>query len=74
MTQIAHAATPWLSPSDAAKYIGFGRRTIDRAMDFGALPFIRRGGERLIAAENALLFRAKLIELARSEGLTNGAR
>ena len=53
----------------AAQYVGFGRRTIERAIDLGVIPFKWRGGERLITAEDARLFRAKLIELARDESL-----
>jgi hypothetical protein len=63
--QLARAASPWMSPSDAAIYIGFGRRTVERAIDLGVLPAKWLRGERLVAAEDARLFRAKLIELAR---------
>jgi len=73
MTQsLARAASPWLSPSDVAQYVGFGRRTVERAIDLGVIPFKWRNGERLIAAEDARAFRTKLLELARDEGLSNG--
>ena len=64
--ELARAARPWLSPSDVAHYIGFGDVS-ERAIDLGVLPAKWLRGERLIAAEDARLFRAKLIELAREE-------
>jgi excisionase family DNA binding protein len=71
ITELARAARPWLTPSETAQYIGFGRRTIERAIDLGVIPFKWRGGERLIAAEDARLFRDKLIELARGVGVSD---
>jgi hypothetical protein len=67
--ELARAASAWLRPRDAAQYIGFSRRTVERALDLGVIPTKWRSGERLIAAEDARLFRAKLIELARDESL-----
>jgi len=46
-----------MSPSDAAIYIGFGRRTVERAIDLGVLPAKWLRGERLVAAEDARLLR-----------------
>jgi hypothetical protein len=74
MTELARAASPWLTPSAAAQYIGFSRHSVDRAISLGVLPAKWLRGERLIAAEDARVFRAKLTELARDVGLTNGTR
>jgi excisionase family DNA binding protein len=74
MIELARAASPWLTPSEAAQYLGFGRRTIERAIGLGVLPAKWLRGERLIAAEDARLFRTNLIELARAEGLNHGPR
>jgi excisionase family DNA binding protein len=63
--ELARAASPWMSPRDAAQYVGFPRRTIERAIDLGILPAKWLRGERLIAAQDARAFRAKVIELAR---------
>jgi hypothetical protein len=73
-TELARAASPWLTPSAAAQYIGFSRHSVDRAISLGVLPAKWLRGERLIAAEDARSFRVKLIELARAEGLSNGVR
>jgi hypothetical protein len=74
MTELARAASPWLTPSAAAQYVGFPRRSIERAIGLGILPAKWLRGERLIAAEDARAFRAMLVELARDAGLSNGAR
>jgi hypothetical protein len=71
-TELARAAKPWLTANETAQYILFSRRTIERAMELGMIPFKQRGGTRLIAAEDARLFRDKLIELARDAGVTDG--
>jgi hypothetical protein len=63
--ELARAASPWMSPRDTAQYVGFPRRTIERAIEIGILPAKWLRGERLIAAEDARAFRAKVIELAR---------
>jgi hypothetical protein len=74
LTELARAASPWLTPRDAAQYTGFSRHSIERAIGLGVLPAKWLRGERLIAAEDARAFRANLIQLARDAGLTNGAR
>jgi hypothetical protein len=72
ITELARAARPWLTAAETAQYIGFGRRTIERAMELGAIPFKQRAATRLIAAEDARLFRDRLIELAREAGVADG--
>jgi hypothetical protein len=59
----------WLSPSDAAKAIGFGRNTLDRAIELGALPARSSGGRLLVDLSDAILFKSKLLALASAEKL-----
>jgi hypothetical protein len=63
----------WLSVGDAARCVGFGRNTIDRAIDLGALPSRHTLDKRRVVAQaDAELFRAKLLRLAKDEGLGDG--
>jgi hypothetical protein len=73
-TELARAAKPWLTAAETAQYIGFSRLVVERGMNLGAIPFIQRGTTRLIAAEDARLFRTRLVELARDAGVANGVR
>ena len=57
----------WLSPGDAARVIGFGRNTLERAVKLGALPVRRTQHGQLIDKDDALLFKRKLLDLARIE-------
>lgn len=57
----------WLSSGDAAKAIGFGRNTIDRAMKLGAIPVRWSTGVPQIDLSDALLFKTKLLALASAE-------
>jgi hypothetical protein len=58
----------WLSPSDAAKIVGFGRNTLERAIELGALPARKlEDGRRLVDLSDAYIFRSKLLALASVE-------
>ncbi len=59
----------WHSASSAAKLIGIGRRSLDRATDLGALPCYAHNGQRLYEEVSLLAFRVKLIQIALDEGL-----
>ncbi len=54
----------WLSLPEAARIIGFGRNSLDRAMTLGAIPYRIRDGQRFIEQGAALLLRQKLLALA----------
>jgi hypothetical protein len=48
--------------------IGFGRRTVDRALKLGPLSSRIVDGRPCIEENDALLFRSKILDLARAEG------
>ncbi len=64
-----HQREIWLTVSAAAQAIGFGRRTIERAIKLGALPYRIHDRRALVEQVSILTFRAKLVQLALDEGL-----
>jgi hypothetical protein len=56
------------SVSAGARLIGFGRNTLTRAMHLGLVPYRIVDERPVIEETNLLLFKQKLLDLARAEG------